>query len=134
MDQPFTVVNRNPSQLLFKLWCAALSRLIKQGVCQDGFALFFSGLAIAVGWVSLFWGASLGGVHCGGAFWGIAKNSGMVSGLYFIRRVPDQGKKRTFCLNAGIVISLKKQRDEINNDTPGKAEIARMFPPWRKAE
>ncbi|MER1675636.1 hypothetical protein KC839_18300, partial [Enterobacter cloacae] len=60
MDQPFTVVNRNPSQLLFKFWCAALSRLIKQGVCQDGFALFFRWLAIAVSWVSLFWGADLG--------------------------------------------------------------------------
>lgn len=132
MDQPFTMVNRNPSQLLFKLWCAALSRLIKQGVCQDGFALFFSRLWITAGWVSLFWGAVWGMCTAVGRL-GIAKNRGMVSGLYFIRRVPDQGKKRTFYLNAGIVISLKKHRDEINNDTPGKAENARMFSPWRKA-
>lgn len=62
---------------------------------------------MAVGWVSLFWGAGLGGVHCGGAFWGIAKNSGMVSGLYFLRRVHDQEQKQTFCHNAGIVMSVK---------------------------
>lgn len=70
---------------------------------------------MTVGWVSLFWGAGLGGVHCGGAFWGIAKNSGMVSGLYFIRRVPDQGKKRRnhfgwnalmyICMIAGSIAS-----------------------------
>ena len=78
-------------------------------------------------------GSGFGGCALRWGVLGIAKNRGMVSGLYFILRVPDQGKKRTFCLNAGIVISLKKHRDEINNDTPGKAEIARMFSPWRKA-
>lgn len=87
MDQPFTVVNRNPSQLLFKLWCAALSRLIKQGMCQDGFALFFRRLGMAVGWVSLFWGAGLGGVHCGGAFWG-KLNKWKIANLTLNKRFP----------------------------------------------
>lgn len=36
---------------------------------------------MAVGWVSLFWGAGLGGVHCGGAFWGYFKLTGKTTYL-----------------------------------------------------
>ncbi|WP_249744015.1 hypothetical protein, partial [Enterobacter cloacae] len=80
---------------MFKLWCAALSRLIKQGVCQDGFALFFSRLWIAAGWVSLFWGAGLGGVHCGGAFWGNFKYNGYTFGSDFFSRILSLDKYAT---------------------------------------
>lgn len=34
-----------------------------------------------MGWVSLFWGASLGDVHCGGAFWGYFKLTGKTTYL-----------------------------------------------------
>lgn len=58
------------------------------------------------------------GFHCfGERIWGMCtavgrlggwvKNSGMVSGLYFLRRVHDQEQKQTFCHNAGIVMSVK---------------------------